>query len=1162
MRKLTFIFLLVAFQFVTAAVWAQSDRATITGAVSDSTGAVIPGVEITATNVDTDVRTTAVSNGVGLYSVLNLPVGKYAVSFRKQGFTGISRSGIVLEVAQVVQLNVTLRPGAAAEVVTVTEEAPLLRTQTTETGTNLKQSVVNDLPLSVDGGRRLELFAYAVTPSVEGNDWWSNIAGSQAFTKEVVIDGTSSNAQIQGDLMESSPSMDAVQEFEVQTSGYSAENSRTGGGLFMFNLKSGTNKWHGGAAYFMHNELFDANTWDNGWKGVHKPMARFRDYAFNGGGPIIKNKTFFYAALERFVQSDFRLGPLSQSVPTPEFLKGDFSALLDQTTVLGTDGGGNTIYKGAIFDPTTGNVFPGNRIPSNRISSVAQQIGALYSKYYPPAGSALSNNNALTLGNSPRQTPIEISVKGDHDFTQKNRLSASWIYNLRNRTLVDSGGIWAPGTQDGGPLARSRQQSVVSNQWRASDSHSFRPNLLNVFSATYNEYKNASSALASTGKWPSALGFGDTGAGNFPEIDFGADRNGWNESGIGYSSSGGYVGDTFILNDTLTWIRGRHTLKFGGDFRAMQINSATAAGTLHFSFSPDQTGNPSASYATDVGFGFASMMLGAVQSASMDTPFRLYGRRKYTAFFAQDDFKATRKLTLNLGLRWEATLPFHEKYGHWGNFNQTAMNPLWGIPGTLEFANGGGDSFERNRDWTQFSPHLGAAYQVNDKIVARASYAINYVPLGIDYWSGVPYGFAPGYRGTDIVNQNGIQAAFNWDNGYPGVLVPASKDPNNIPWGPVSIDPNSLKQAYIHEFSTGVQYQISRDTKVDIAYLGNRGRRLHEGTLDFNEPSATTYLNWYNQYGAHAYDWVWDATSAAAVGVPWYPANPYGSYMAYQAIAKFPQVSMLYGPLYYVGTPRGESSYDALQVEVTKRAGRGVMMDFSYIFSKAKGDVLTNFDELWYNGSIQDYSKLNQEAQVLLPYDQKHIVKGYISYDLPFGHGRRFLSSNNMLLNALVDGWKIGAVLRYNTGVPITLSSTNYYPGWAAVYPDINSGADFGRHFNKSNYTPWVSGWTGTSYFNPNVASNPANGMFGTGPVRLDGLRGFGYANEDANLMKNFFFGPEDHYRLTIRFQMYNIFNRHYYSDPNGTVGSSLFGQVTSLTSSPRQGQVDVRFQF
>lgn len=1152
------IFLLLSVGFI----FAQSDRAAISGIVTDPSGAVLPGVEVTAANLETGVKTTVTTNSVGLFSVLNLPVGKYSVFLNKQGFKALFRSGITLEVAQVVQLNVKLELGAVAEVITVTEKASLLRTQTTETGTNLKQAVVNDLPLSVDGGRRLELFAYAVTPSVEGNDWWSNVAGSQAFTKEVVIDGTSSNAQIQGDLMESSPSMDAVQEFEVQTSGFTAENSRTGGGVFLFNLKSGTNKWHGGAAYFLHNELFDANTWDDGWKGIRKPMARFTDYAFSGGGPIIKNKTFFYGALERFVQKDFRLGPLSQTVPTPAFLNGNFSALLDQTKLLGTDGAGNPIYKGAIFDPLTGNVFPNNVIPSGRISTVSKQIAGLYQKYYAPTGSGLFDNNGLTLGNSPRQTPFELSVKGDHNFTERNRLSTSWIYNLRNRTLVDSGGIWAPGSDNGGPLSRARQQSVVSNQWRVSDSHSFTPSVLNVLSATYNEYKNASLSLASSGNWPPALGFGKTGAGNFPEIDFGSARNGWNEDGIGYASAGGYVGDTYILNETVAWVRGRHTLKFGGDFRAMQINSAAPAGTLHFSFSPDQTGDPSAPFATNVGFGFASMMLGAVQQASMDTPFRLYGRRKYMALFAQDDLKANRKLTLNLGLRWEATLPFHEKYGHWANFDQTAINSLWKIPGTLEFANGGGDTFEKNRDWTQFSPHVGAAYQINNKIVARGSYAITYVPLGIDYWSGVPYGFAPGYRGTNQVHPNGTQAAFNWDAGYPGQFVQGTKDPNNIPWGPVNIDPNSLKQGYIHEFSTGVQYELTRDLKVDVSYLGNRGRRLHEGTLDFNELDANTYLNWYNQYGAHAYDWVWDAPSAAAVGVPWYPANPYGAYMAYQAMSKFPQVSMLYGPLYYVGTPKGESSYDALQIEVTKRAARGLMTDLSYIYSKARGDVVTNFDELWYNGSFQDYSKLNRDASVLLPYDQTHIFKGYVSYDLPFGRGRPFLSSSNGFLSNVVSGWKIGAVLRYNTGQPITLSSTNYYPGWASEYPNIVPGGDFSSHFRAGQYTPWDPNWSGAQYFNPKIATNPANGTFGTGPIRLDSLRGFGKAYEDVNLMKNFSFGPEDQYRLTFRFQMYNIFNRHYYADPNGTVGSSLFGQVTSLTGSPRQGQFDVRFQF
>ncbi len=1191
--------LLVFFVFpllVAGIMWAQSDRGTITGTVTDPTGAVLAGVEVIATNVDTGVRQTVSTNSVGLYSVLNLQVGRYSLTFSKQGFRNLERSIIQLAVAQVAKIDVTLPIGMATELVTVTEDVPLLQTQTADVGTNLKGSVVMNLPLSVDGGRQLETFAYSTTPGVTGNAWTSSIGGSEVFTKEVLIDGTSTYAQIQGDLMESTPSMEAVQEFQVQTSGFSAENSRTGGGVFMFGLKSGTNTWHGSGFLFLHNEIFDANTWQNNDDRAYyssidpanaafydqkyrKPRARFNQYGFSFGGPVIKNKTFFFVAYENYRQKNFTLQPNSQWVPIPAFLDGNFSALLDTNTILGTDGAGQTIYKGAIFDPVTRDVFPGNIIPPERLSSVSKQIAELYRNGYTPGSSALIPNNALPASNSPRQVPYQLSIKVDHSLTDKNKLATSWIYNLRQRTLVDSGGIWAFGSEDGGPLARARQQNVVGNQWRASDTHTFTPNVLNVLSATYNEYKNASLAKASSGNWPPVLGFGDTGAGNFPEINFGDARNGIETTGIGYSSSGGYVGDTFILDDTVSWVKGRHTFKFGFDFRAMQINSSAGTGTLHFDFSPDQTGAPGAPFLTNdeqqqVGFGFASFMLGAVQKASMDTPFRLYGRRKYMAMFAQDDFRLSSRISLNYGLRWETTFPFHEKYGHWANFDLQAMNPTWGIPGTLVFAENGDTSFETNRDWKEFSPHVGAAIKVTEKLVARGSYGITYVPIGNNYWSGVPYAFAPGYRGTNNVLQNGTNPAFNWDNGYPGEFVPGTSDPNIIPWGPVNIDPDSLKAGYIHQFTIGAQYELSKDMKLDVTYIGNRGRRLHEGTLAYNEPDTTSYFNWYNTFGKnHWWDWIDSPDAAAAAGVPWYPLslyplNMYWGYMAYQAVAPYPQASMLYGPIFYVGTPKGRSSYNAFQVEFTKRMGRGVAANVNYTYSVSKGNTYTNFDELWYNGSFQDYSKLNQDADTLLGTDMKHFFKSYITWELPFGRGKDLLSDAGRLLNGFVGGWTASGMFRYNSGVPLTVYSTNYYPGWAGVYPNVNLGADLSSQFNAGAYNnhpdPSSPTYGNTNlYFDPQAFTNPADGELGTGRIRNDALRGFGRAYEDLGIMKNFGFGSENRFNLMFRFEMYNIFNRHYFSDPNTDMNSPTFGHVTGLSNDlPRQGQFGMRFTW
>jgi hypothetical protein len=1132
---------------------AQSDRGSITGTITDTSSAVVTGVEVTATNMATKISTTVTSNELGFYSILNLPTGNYSVLVRKPGFRTYERKGITILVAQVVPIDVVLEVGGATETITVTEEATVLNTQTSDIGDHMTSTIVTDLPITVQGGRSLENFAYAITPGVEGNNWTSFIAGGAAFTKEVKIDGTSAVAQIGGHIGESSPSMEAVQEFQVETSGISAEDARTGGGVFNFALKSGTNKFHGSAFGFLHNEMLNANTWDNNfWRSYNtqlnpsqastyaqeyrKPTDRQFDYGFSAGGPIIKNKTFIFGAFEKYTQQYFALGTLSQTVPIPAFLTGDFSALLNTSTQYGLDASGNPIYSGAIFDPGTGNVFVGNIIPENRISTVSQKVVALYQKYYTPSVPGLVNNDALTLHNDPFFHQTQFSVKVDHDFTSKNRLSGSYIVVRRPRTLVDSGGIWAVGTQDGGPLSRARQQHVNSDSARASDSHAFTPNVLNVASLTWNRYWNGSEALAASGGWPSALGFGSTGVGNMPEMDFGSAVNGVGETAIGYSSSGFYVANTYIVNDNLSWVKGRHTLKFGGESRIMQMNSISPAGTLSFNFSNMQTGAPNATYASAVGFGFASFLLGDVQSASEATAFNLYGRRKTLSLFAQDDVKVTPKLTMNVGLRWDFNGKYHEKYGHWANLNLATDR--------IEYAKSGSDSFDGKQYYFNFAPHIGAAYQLTSKAVLRASYGIFYSPINLNWWSGVPYGFAPGFRGTNTVPQtSNFSPAFNWDAGYRGQFVPGTLDPNYMAWGMVAMDPHSLEMGNIQQWNAGTEYALTHDLKLTANYIGNRGYHLQSGDLSRNAPTLATYTSLYQSGAAWSYTPVFDAS-------PW------------------PNVANTWGPLFFINSPKGNSDYNALQISVSKRAAHGVSAEMGYTLSRARGDVSSGFQESWWGGYYEDVHNLSREAQTILPYDQTHILKGYVAWELPFGRGRNFLSGANSFVNAAVSGWTVSTMLHYNSGNPIQygLDSTNYYPGWSdfgyPIYLDVASNADFSRHFDASKFNPANPTAAGNLYFNPKAFANPANGLFGTGRAYYSELRGFGYADEDLGLMKYFSMGQDGRYKLSVRFEMYNMFNRHYFADPSANIGSPLFGYVTGSSGSPREGQFGARFQW
>lgn len=427
------IALSMALFLFTGVLVAQSDRASITGTVHDPSGAVVPAVQVTAVNVGTSLRNTATTNELGFYTITNLPIGQYSLTFSREGFRKYEQKGIVLNVRQVAEINATLPIGATAETIEVTANASALQTQTATVSTNLTNDVVSTLPLNIYGGRSLSTFMFNYVPGVEGSDYDSHIAGSLSKTKEVMIDGTSAVSQIGGYISESSPPFESVEEFQVSTTSIRSDEGHSGVVVFRYNLKSGTNNWHGSAFSFLHNEIFDANSWRNNYhkavdvpaesdparaaflsKLYSRPDDRLYDWGGSFGGPIIKNKLFFYASGERYTFENYGLGPMNQTVPTTDFLNGNFSALLDTNQALGTDGAGNTVYKGAIFDPQNGNVFVGNIIPTDRFSSVSQKIVDIFKQSYQPLAPGLTNNNSMPVNQpAPLYKITSFSIKVD-----------------------------------------------------------------------------------------------------------------------------------------------------------------------------------------------------------------------------------------------------------------------------------------------------------------------------------------------------------------------------------------------------------------------------------------------------------------------------------------------------------------------------------------------------------------------------------------------------------------------------------------------------------------------------------------------------------------------------------------------------------------------------
>ena len=678
---------------------------------------------------------------------------------------------------------------------------------------------------------------------------------------------------------------------------------------------------------------------------------------------------------------------------------------------------------------------------------------------------------------------------------------------------------------------------------------------------TYNFDYNAS-IPTSPADWNQQLGFPSTGATTFPLISF-SDSNayGHTETFLGNSWQGGLTGAYITIGDTITWSKGRHNMSFGGAFTAHQVNSRTGSGANSFKFSYLDTAGPGYPYD---GFAFATYLLGKVNSATQSVPYNLYGRQKEIAFFAQDSYKVTPRLTVNGGLRWNYNTRLHEKNGNWANFDQTAISPIYGVPGTLVFANKGSDSFEKDEYTANFGPTLGLAFQLSPKIVFRASYGLIYNPVGVSFFNGVPNGFAPQLGSSSAGN-------FSWDapgggGVYPGVVTKAdvNTDPAYMSPIPTSVDPRSLRLGYSEAFNVGYQFQLTPNTSLEVSYVGNRGHRLTDTALAWNQTTTSNFVNLVRQHpDLNGYNyWVCDATTAAGMGVPY----PYPGFCApaLAALAPFPhmaaaEVTYWYYPnLFYAGLPYGQSYYDSLVVDVVKRAGRGLTMDMSYVRSRQEGNSFSAQQE--YNGyytPVQDFSNMRQSAHALTGYDLAHVVKGFASYELPFGRGQRWLASQNRLVNRFVSGWTIAGIVSYYSGQPFQIGAANpYWPLWGNIYPA----------FNLAEYKGPTKPTLGGHYMPSTVASNPAPGVLPPSP-NSSRLRCPGGANENSSLLKNEKIGPDGRFRLSFRLDFYNLLNRHYYNivgcgGNSASVGAANFGLVTGVQDNPRNGQFAIRLDF
>ncbi len=1012
----------------------QGDRGVITGTVSDATGAVVPGAHVVIVQTNTNSSYKTSTSTAGDYTVPNLPVGDYQVRVDVQGFKSYLADRVAVNPGGETRLDVTLEVGTAQQKVEVTAQAQVIQTENARVATNVSSKLVDSLPVQVNGNSRSP-FDLASAAAGEVNSAATFRIGGGNDTVGVTLDG----ASITGDKIGSdagdgsatamnSPSVEALTEFNVESSGFKAETGNASGGTLSFVSKSGTNQIHGSAFEFMRNQDFDAK----GFFNSVIPIYKQNNFGATVGGPVWlpklyngKNKTFFFVSYEGFRNRVGAGNGSYFSVPPPAFWTGDLSQWVN---------GSGQLYQ--IYDPKTQtpqangtytrSIFPGNIIPQNRIDPSVQPIlkylsgvlqpnrpgivpgtfGYVNQNFFNNTGTSISPNNRW-------------SVKIDQNVSSKHHID--FLMN-RYRDAAECGPDGCPGLPN--PIGGTSVGYNATQVYRGSWDWTIAPTLLNRFYGGYNYFREDHGSLAVEQGSPQSEGLnGLTPSGywksqgiclpgfplcaNFPIISTG-DFSGW-----GTNAPNGSDRQVFELHDDMTKIMGRHTFKWGyflGDAHYDGYGVQNGSGSVQFSFK--NTSVPLAgSESTGGGSGFASFLLGQVSGFNMDTPRYLLVVYKTNQAFVQDDWKVSQKLTLNLGLRYAMNVAPYAEDGRLSTLNFTLPNPAaGGIPGATEFAGTGAGRTGSNSlipNWYGgWQPRLSFAYAINSKTVIRGAATRSFGPLlGIGQ-SSHQLGFA--VRDTVSDQSGGLFPLYLLSQG-PGVDLTL---PNINPGVGVGTNPPSYgltpssadKPDAEINYSFNIQRQITRTASIEVGYMATLASDITSNFISINQVryrSLPAALNPFTAAGRSALgSLVGSATAnAAGVGPPWTcgaNSSPVCETFSQvwgngatvtQALRPYPQ----YGEINTLdggGDRIGHSTYNALLVKFNKRLSHGLTVQASYSFSKLLTDTDGSYSSSEYYGDMYNLRLLKSIAA----FDQTHVVKLTYVYELPVGHGKKYFS--------------------------------------------------------------------------------------------------------------------------------------------------------------------------
>jgi hypothetical protein len=1199
--------------FGAIALFAQSDRGTITGTVTDPTGAVVGNAPIVARNIDNGTVTNVASSATGNYTIPSLPSGNYELRVAYAGFKEYIRTGLTVQNAQTMGIDIQLEVGASTESVTVTDAAPLLKTESGELSHVVSIQRMDNLPVlqastSGSAGIRNPIVVVALIPGSALTPGQTGptvrINGGVNNSQTMLVEGMdASNSLGQGASQQNQVGVDSVQEFAVQTSNYSAEFGQAGSAIMNITMKSGTNLFHGSAyEYWVHEKLnsgqpllnaYNAPTVDQSGGNLRRKTRR-NDFGFTFGGPVWipklydgRNRTFFFLNWEEY-KAGAAVTADAISVPTAKYRAGDFSQALLATN-LGTDPNGNVIRPNMIYDPKTrrtvnGSIvtdpFPNNIIPTDRLDPVALKVQALIPN--PTNPNAIVNNYNGTY-TQERVTRVP-SIKIDQVVGSKHKFA--FLAN-RTRTQCDycAGAEGLPL-----PITAAIGTDVRAHTERLNWDTTLTPTLLLHWGIGFTQNWLGRPALANGIDATALLGLRGpfTGRGaTFPNFTFLPNSSGGSAN---ISSTGALADDVFQQGTaivSLTWVKNNHTFKYGGELRNQGDYRLDESGVNgNYGFSQAQTALPyivqsSATAAVGttgqtIGLPYASFLLGLVNSGNVKPGSRGRVGKKQLGFYAQDTWKITRKLTLDYGLRYDYSTYLKEQYGRMTNLAPNVANAAaGGHPGATQYEATCGCNFANNYKFA-FGPRLGLAYQINTKTVLRAGFGVAYTGTPqYNLAGGVVSATNPFGPNSDAGRESMTLAGglpltpeqIRWPNFSPSYYPVGA----SVGTGPASVvDQNSGRPGRSYQYSIGLQREINRNLVVEASFVANRQIWLPGANLVNYNFLDTNRLNSYGLSLNNPLDLTILNSQVTAIGAGRFrnqlPFPGFTGTVA-QSLRPFPQFNGGLTPLW---APLGNAWYDSLQVKVTQRLTRG--FDFTYAFTYSK--EIDTF-------SSGNFDVQNRQLFKTLSSNSRPLISNFaLNYTVPA------LETNKALSFALRD-WTVGGFFQYASALPFT-------PPVATATPTMNSVAfqttfmnrvpgenPFTVDLNCHCYDPNT-----TFVLNPKAWVNPAQGQFGSGTFYGDFRR---QRHPFENISLGRVFRLKEKLNLNVRVEMTNIFNRAYYNDPTSTnpltqqtwlnnsiprnfntaagygfINNANLNQGTFAVAGgqPRQGQMVARLQF